>query len=525
MTNNIPQTNKKTYSYNMRSAVINYYLVAMFAVFPMFLTDQFARARRDKYLLFSILTIVLTAAVLIISLMYIGEKKNKPNLLYCDNDIKKLSLTDIGMFSFWIISALSTLFSQYKYDSLNGTVGRNNGLILITVYLAVYVIISRFYCNKNFVFVFLSVGMGLVCLLGLLNFFFIDPFGLFENYDEQTTLEFISTIGNKNLFSSFVCIYLPIVTSLFVIGKTKLSNLYLAGCAVGFCALMIGTSSSGYLGFFASAAIMLLLFIKNYNYFIRYIVSLFVMLLSAKIFGVFVMFFQNNKGLDEVSQFFLCSNLSFIPIFALAVIFVLCLVFKKSFEIKRFTNILFAAAVVIVAGAFSGVFAMFVYYTFIDTTTDIGSMATYFRFSDRWGTHRGFMWNKAFEIIKNSSPKELLIGTGPDTFFHAFSPYFQELSDRFNNTSTDCAHNEYLNYVITQGFLGLLAYLTFIVSPIVHAIKLRRKNPLVYIFMFPILCYMIQAVVNIAQPITTPLFIICVSLCESLYRQEKFKIE
>lgn len=512
-------------SYNMRSAVINYYLVAMFTVFPVFLTEQFVRARRDKYLLFCILSIALVAVVAIISVSYIQEKKNDPQKVFTENNIFKLSVTDCGMLAFYAVSVLSTLFCYSIPTAVNGSQGRNNGLILLSVYLAVYLVITRFYYHKQFVFIFLSIGMGAVCLLGLLNFFYIDPFGLFDNYDEQTVLEFVSTIGNRNLFSSFVCIYLPIVTALFVTteSKSKYRYFYLLGCAVGFCALMIGNSSSGYLGFFVSAAIMFLFFVKSYNYLTRYLISLIVMFLSAKVLSFVMLFAPYNKGLDDISAFFVNNNLSYVIVGGLALLFVLTVASKKQFENPKAVKVLFVTvSAVLIAGGVSLVSA-FVYFTYIDKTTDIDWLASYFRFNDSWGTHRGFMWNKSFEIVKNNGVKDLLIGSGPDTFFYKFSPYFQELSDRFGNTSTDCAHNEYINYLVTHGILGLASYLVFTVSSIVNAVKIKKENPFVLVLLFAIICYMIQAVVNIAQPITTPLFIICISICESFYRVQRFK--
>ena len=48
-----------------------------------------------------------------------------------------------------------------------------------------------------------------------------------------------------------------------------------------------------------------------------------------------------------------------------------------------------------------------------------------------------------------------LFGMGPDTFYFAFEPYFKELEE-YGNSSTDAAHNENINYLITIGAAGLL---------------------------------------------------------------------
>ena len=131
-----------------------------------------------------------------------------------------------------------------------------------------------------------------------------------------------------------------------------------------------------------------------------------------------------------------------------------------------------------------------IYFTAIDTKTDLGELDRTLRFSDSWGTHRGFMWNKALEEFGKLSFVKKLFGTGPETFYYTFSPHFAELYDRFGDGSTDAAHNEYINYLLNIGIVGLAAYLTFAGSALVR-------------------------VVNIALPIATPLFFIFVALCEA----------
>ena len=161
---------------------------------------------------------------------------------------------------------------------------------------------------------------------------------------------------------------------------------------------------------------------------------------------------------------------------------------------------------------------MIIYFTVFDTKTKLGELERTLRFSDRWGTHRGFMWNKAIEAFGGFNFFQKLFGTGPDTFFYTFSPFFDELYDRFGDGSTDAAHNEYINYLLNLGIVGLTSYLAFTGGALVRAFKAAKKNPLALVFASAVVAYMAQAVVNIALPIATPLFIICVALCEAVAR-------
>lgn len=58
-----------------------------------------------------------------------------------------------------------------------------------------------------------------------------------------------------------------------------------------------------------------------------------------------------------------------------------------------------------------------VYFSCIDTKTDLGSFERIIRFNDIWGTHRGFMWIRSIWIFGDASFIEKLFGVGPDMFY------------------------------------------------------------------------------------------------------------
>ena len=111
-----------------------------------------------------------------------------------------------------------------------------------------------------------------------------------------------------------------------------------------------------------------------------------------------------------------------------------------------------------------------------------------------------------------------LFGTGPDTVYYVLKPHFAELA-KYGDGSTDTVHNEYLNYLITQGLLGMLSYLAIIGSVCVRAFRRAKNNPMVLVFISAVICYAVQGIVNISQPMTTPLFFLFLSMAEALNRQ------
>lgn len=509
--------------YNVSNAVINYYLVLMFTVFPLFFTNQFSKIRHDKYYVYLALSGVLAVVEIIALLLSLSSNDSKRNLGQ-EKWYKQLSVPDYAFGALILVYIISTIFSVSPLDSFTGEAGRNNGLLIFIVFFLVYIIISRLYAFKEYVFVFVSGGSLAVYLLCILNFFYIDPLGMYRGYSLTTVKDFTATIGNKNIMSAFCCLTIPLFVMLFLNSKHKVFRyIYLAVGGIGFASMLCADSESGFLGLIPTLALILLYYSRNISMLRKFFTAIASMLIASKILILFSLAVKGvEKGFGTMQTIFIYDYKSLIAIVIVAgIAFGLWTLEKKNsgFTVPKAVP---AVLIGIYAIAFIGIVSLFVKYSFIDTESKLGGIMTFFRFNEKWGTHRGYMWIKGWEIFKTSGVKNMLIGWGPDTFYMAFSPYFTELSEKFNNSSTNCAHNEFLNYLVTTGILGLGAYLTLFVSAIVRAVKTASKNPLAVVFAAPVVCYLFQSVVNIANPIVTPLLFIFLALSEAVVRKETF---
>ena len=511
-------------AYNMRSAVVNYYLLVMFTFFELFLTNQYASARTDKFLLFIILSGVLIVTTVTISLVYTYDKGiKKQGGIKTERPIFALSVTDVAFFAFFIFAAITTLISPYKLDSLLGSAGRDNGLVLLFLYLCVYFIVSRFYYFKNYVLSAFLVFGSIVCLLAILHFFYIDPLGIMEGYSQNIIDDFGSTIGNKNLIASYMCIFLPFCLMMFTLQKTK-PMIIMSGVALVFayCGLLVAGSNSGYIGFFFMMFFAFAVCVRKAELLRRLMLGLFVMFSGSLFLRLFSFIMDDkSKGFEAIGKTLIYSKWIFIIIVITGVMTAILYAMKfKGITITKWPkNVLCGIVIAIGVAVLSVCGYLFIKYSFIDTKTDIGSLSQIFRFDDRWGTHRGFMWINGVKEFLDFDFLHILFGSGCDTFYHVFEPHFAELTSRFNNSSTNCIHNEYLNYLITQGVLGLISYVTILVAVIVRALKSSKENTLALLFILPVVTYAAQAVVNIYQPITTPFLIIFIALTECIARK------
>lgn len=519
---NHAENGKKLYEkYTVRSALVNYYLLLMFTAFPLFVTNAYFNIRHDKYYFFVILSAVMIAVEVFLALSVKKEinNKSKQNPVMEVSDkvwYKTFSFTDWAMIAFFVTAFVSTLISKYPLDSVLGTAGRNNGLLLIAIYVGIYFLITRCYYYMDYVFLALAGASAIVYLLAIVNCFYIDPFGMFNNLDAKTIADFTSTIGNKNLLSSYICITLPVFIAMSVYtSKNAYRAVYLALSGLGFSALMTADSDSGILGLSAFIVIYFIWYSKRIARLKRFFLALTVMLLSAKLLRLFSLIMSDHsKGMDDFQKLFVYSNTGFILLAAVAIITagLYLLDYKKP-------DITLSNAVPVILGIIAflsviSIIAAVIYFTCIDTKTDLCYFDRILRFDDKWGTHRGFMWIRSMWIFGDFNFVQKLFGSGPDTFYYAFQPYFADLS-KFGDSSTTAAHNEYINYLVTVGITGLAAYCAVIGSTVWRAVKASKTNPVAIVFVAAVICYSVQAVVNIAQPITTPLLFVFIALCEA----------
>lgn len=226
-------------------------------------------------------------------------------------------------------------------------------------------------------------------------------------------------------------------------------------------------------------------------------------------------------GFGSIQKFFIYGNTyAMIAIFAVISTVLYFLHIKHpNYYLPRFARII---AVSVFALAFVGVLILMIYYSVYNTKAPLKGALSYFRFNDSWGTHRGFMWIRALYIFWDMSILQKILGSGPDTFtaMMDISGYNEGLI-AFRKETTDCAHNVYLNYLVTLGIAGVVSYITAIVSCVVGAVKKAFSNKYAVIFASSVVCYSVQSIVNIDQPITTPLFILMLALTESQCRVNK----
>ena len=140
----------------------------------------------------------------------------------------------------------------------------------------------------------------------------------------------------------------------------------------------------------------------------------------------------------------------------------------------------------------------------------LGSLERYLRFSESWGTDRGKIWTFVLRVYARLPFVQQLFGASSGALFHA-----DAVKPIFSDAALDTAHNEYLQYLVTNGALGLVCYLAALVFAVRAGFRRSKADPAYRGLTLAVAAYAVQAAVNIAQPMTTPLFFVLLGILVS----------
>ena len=437
------------------------------------------------------------------------------------NDALKFSVCDIGISAFIFFGIVTTIFSPYPRDSLTGYGGRYNGLLFYALCAAVYFIVSRgFDFEKYILYVIIAVSSAMFLMAALQKLGF-DVLGFHAGLSAGSKKAFLSTIGNINFFSSFVVLLMPVSVCLYILSKSLIEKIiFCFAAALAFFGLISSGSDSGIIGAAVLFTAAFFFFSKNIQSLKNFTEIVILFFLSHKIMYALSAIFKNSQGLDGISGRLAAADATYIIIFAL---FILRIIPEFINTEKSLKQIQITVAILLGLSA-AGLISCVIYYSVYDIKTDLGFLTQFLRFNEKWGSGRGYAWIHAFRAYGKYNIFQKFFGYGYDMFRAV-------LRDTLNITSTnsphsfDSVHNEPLQHLVSAGFLGIAAYLTFVTGGIVRSIKNATKNPLTIIFALSILCYTAQGFVNIGRTMVTPLFFLMFAIAEGLNRNSNKKFQ
>lgn len=350
-----------------------------------------------------------------------------------------------------------------------------------------------------------------MCLFGITDFFDMDLLHFKEEIKETQRYMFSSTIGNINTYTSCVAMVMAFAGVMFAscdsIKKTVGYGIY---TWIAFVALILGESDNAYLSLAAFFGLLPFYLFRTRKGIKRYLVLVAGFFTAAK--GISIV--QNTMG-DQVipihGLFQVIAEYKYLTfivtgLWCLTAIGYIADYYMTKADVSQNVSPWFVRVWLVIV-VFAAVTILYAFYQ-VNSSPEIeqyGKVREYLLFGDEWGTHRGYIWRIGMENYKEFPLLQKIFGYGPDTFGVITRAHnMPEMVERYNEVF-DSAHNEYLQYFITIGPIGLLAYVSVHVAAAVYVVKRKRNQPLYVAALFAVLCYAFQAAVNINQPIAAPI--------------------
>ena len=537
------------------SGAISVFLLILATVFPLIYHNAYFDILETKYKCYYMTVIGMLAVVLILALVMLAVDFNEYGGSHAKELFERLkpkhwretfSAADAGVLVFWLMSGLSTLLSEYRYEAFWGNEGRYSGFFLITLYVAFYLVVSRFWKRKAWVMeAFLISGM-VMCFIGITDYFQLDILDFRGNMKPSQSTIFTSTVGNINTYTAYVALLMGVATARFVTVKERWKTAWYYLCmTVTFFAIIMGCSENAYLALGGMFAVLPFMLLRSRRGTVRLLAVLATFATVIQCVDLFNQAFSDIViGLD--SLFGMLAGFSLLPA-VVAVLWAATALLaylwrpgggkqpgtskqpgapKQSGASKQDIAQNPAAdrdpdalgkLPVRIWGAFIGASAVILCFMLFDANAGghgdrYGALSEYLVFSDSWGTNRGYIWRKSVELYQDFSLKNKLLGYGPDTFGIMTVNGFH--GDMVNATGQtfDSAHNEYLQFLLTVGPVALAGYLVFQIGSCIRMAKDRMKNPYALACMLGVVCYGFQAFVNLNLPIATPMMWFLISV-------------
>ena len=525
--------------------------LGMVTVFPLIWNDYYFNILETKYMTLIILSMILFTAMFLWGLVsgsLVGMFRNAGAGIR-ENDFFRwgritFSATDLSVIAFYLISAIATAGAgKYVREALTGNEGRFVGFYYLQILCVAYFIVSRnLKFDSRIVTAFLLVAW-LVLLFGVTDFYDMNILHFKDHMSERQHALFTSTIGNINTYTVYVGLVLALAGALFILSEESMGRtlFYFATMTLAFMALAMGSSDNGYLTLGAFFGFLPFAAFRTWRGIRRYFLTLTVFFADI----AWVAHEMHTKETLEIDGLFnvIAESKYLIPLTAALGIFTAGLfVWERSRGRNAGGKAADNAAPAILWklwGAFVIASAAFVVLSLVrangmtmeEAQEAYGPLAAYLKFTDGWGTNRGYVWRVMFEEYDKLPLRQKITGTGPDTFavYMAINRY-QEMVTQTHQTY-DSVHNEYLQYLFTIGPFGLAAYLMIIISSVAAAFRkamrimagtdlttARKYAPYLWAMGFLLICYSAQATVNITVPLVAPLVWLFVMMVQASVR-------
>ena len=510
------------------SIMCSMYVFCMLCIYPLYYENKYFNMGDAKYHFFKYVSVFFLVAMLFTVVAWLAARRKEMNFAII---ARTFSYPDWFAVGFFVFSYFSFVLSEYKETAFYGYDGWYMGMMSQFAFVIIYFLVSRFWRWSPTTLLFALGTAAITYQLGIWQRFLIDPLGMYIDLGPEYIEKFVSTLGQTTWFSSYAVLIFPIGMFYYCYDEKKWARIF-AGIflALGYGMLATTNSDSAYVAFILILMAFFWFALESNQTFGRFLEAVLIGLASFRVIGICRLLFPEKQitlitGDEAITAFVTGSGLMLFLLVAVAVLYgvyrYVCKV-NKEFSVRKFV---FLRSVMVWAAVLAvWLVLLLIILVSKEDAAPTGilqkvSEISFFRFDDQWGNHRGFNWRMAIEAFKNASLKDVLVGAGPDCFACSMDKYcFEEVYTYWQGLQLACAHNEWLNMLVTQGVLGVASYIGIFVTVIIRMGKIGKTEPAVIPFLAATLAYMGHNFFCYQQCICTPIVFIMMGIGEMIVR-------
>lgn len=541
----------------MSDFIIRAYLIAIIVVFPLLMDEtKYGAITIFKLTTFTVFFCAAVILLLAAFILYQSTKVEPQPRLSRESLMKPTLPADISLAVYWLFMLISTLLAEDKSLAFSGMSPRNNGFLVQTMYIITYFIFAHGFVPKlrdALVFVWGGAILGFTCIA---HFFGWDIYKIASVNGEDyggpfwttTKYRFLGPMGNVNLGSYVLAIAVILAAGLYiqnVAPKKDKHNISTLCCfaIILFAELNINTDA-GLVALAAGIVLVPPVLCSSLDKLCR---TLHIYALAAGVTFIdqlIVEVWLREEDFGTLCWLLLIGTLLLATVGAALTYFSdrLSGTFLGKAKPSAYrivcSSVMGAAVIAVLAGALyitapdptpagtiAGAIEVVEKYEYSEKTDtilhELGQMLRG-NFDDDFGHNRLFIWKRSLRLVKLSP----IFGIGPDNFKTVFAEhFFDEAKEQFpsSNGNVDKAHNEFLDVLVDNGILGLLAYLAFFGSLLWTALRRadNKAKVLAPVFVIAVIGYMAHAFFGYQLPIQSPCMWVMTGMCAALINAEE----
>ena len=469
------------------------YLGAVSCIFvPLYIKGSYfglIELKSRAYLYTAVPAVILSGALTAAELFFDRERpgtsakkekreRNKPS--WKEKGVSFLLLLFIGLWSLF-----SSFMSENPGMSLMGSRGwRVGSLMTVILVFGTFIVSGHFQFHSCLLLPVMAVNL-FINFLAVLQSAGVNVFGLQNGLIPEQYYVYLTTIGNANSYSGYLCLLLPLFWGAFLSCKERITELLYGLFAVfGFLGLIMAETDSAYAGIGICLLFLLLFVFGSEQYGDQYLKRSAVLLAMYGACLIFVRYFplfaEKKAEFAGLSKTMLSSPVSEIVLLSGVLLYLSSGILLQS---KKERYLLIALEALIIA-AICGF---------------IANAAV--SFSDGWGSGRGAIWRIGWEYFCKLPLRKKMTGIGPEMIFTAYRAHLAETGD---NVVT--AHSDILQVLLAQGIVGLVLYIAFWGHLLALFFRKRLWKSNTAVFFFPLAAYWGQSLFCTVYPVTAAAF-------------------